>query len=78
MAGGSAERTETSCGGKVGRAVAVGSVSSGKPPAGAEALNGLPAASQPLFPQLFVSCEQRQGEDLNITFSTMCNLKKYA
>lgn len=74
MAEGSAERTEMSCGGKEGQAGAVGSASSGKPPAGAEALNGSPAASRLLFPQPFVSCEQRQREDLNATSSTMYSL----
>lgn len=71
MAGGSAGRTEMSCGDKVGRAGVVGSTSSGKPPAGAEALTDSPAASLPLSPQLFVFCEQRQTDDSN-TISRTC------
>lgn len=74
MAGGSAAHTEMSCGGKEGQAGVVGSASSGKLPAGAEALNGLPAASRPLFPRPFVSYEQRQREDLNTTFIAMCSV----
>lgn len=63
-----------SCGGKEGQAGVVGSASFGKPPAVAEALNDLPAVSQPLFPQPFVSCEQRQREDLNATSSAKYSL----